>query len=285
MMLRIALSIAALALTGASPPQTHTEAPLRILMTNDDGVSSEGIAALVAALRPVADVVVAAPAENNSGGSQSVTIFVKPMQVDTLASTDGVARYAVHGTPADSVIFGLLGPGRQRPFDLVISGINKGENVGNAVHVSGTVGAARQAVLMGVPAIAVSQQYRADGRYDFRVAARYATRLAEQLHRMGKAAPRFVSVNVPSEANGVRVVPAAGSSFTMSGLRQVGQQGPGSALYRLDFAPGAAGQPGSDAGEIARGYITVSVLSTDANDRRANQELKNRRAIASIPVR
>lgn len=280
-MLRVMIGVAALALTAAAAP-AQTEPPLRILISNDDGVSSPGIAALVAALRPVADVVVVAPAEDNSGQSQSVTLFARPLKVDTLPSSDGVPHYAVHGTPADSVIFGLLAQGKERPFDLVISGINKGENVGDAVPVSGTIGAARQAVMMGVPAIAVSQQYRMNGGYDFTVAARYAAALAQQLHRMGKTAPRFVNVNVPTVAKGVRLVPAGGSAFSMTGLRKVGEEG-ASTSYRVDFRPGGKGAPGTDSGELANGYITVSVLITDANDRKALDSLRKLKAIQALP--
>lgn len=280
-MFRLTLGTIALVLAGTAAP-AQTQPPLRILITNDDGVSSEGIAALVAALRPVADVVVAAPAENNSGGSQSITIIGKPFRVDTVATTDGVPHFGVRGTPADSVIFGLLGPGKDRPFDLVISGINKGENVGNAVPVSGTIGAARQAVMMGVPAIAVSQQYRMGGDYDFTLAARYTAALAQQLHRMGKAAPSFVNVNVPTKAKGVKLVPTGGAAFSMTGMRKVGEE-PGGAIYRVGFGPGGKAPAGTDSGELAAGYITVSALTADADDRAALRRLAKAKSVAALP--
>ncbi|MDP3676271.1 MAG: 5'/3'-nucleotidase SurE [Novosphingobium sp.] len=273
---RIAIACAALLLCGAAAPAQNTgqiEPPLRILVTNDDGVSAEGIAALAEALRPIADVVVAAPAEDNSGRSQSLTIFSRPLAVDTLAPVNGVPRYAVHGTPADSVVFGLLELGKHRPFDMVVSGVNHGENVGSAVHVSGTVGAARQAVMLGVPGIAVSQQVVRDGKYDFTGAARFAAGLARELHAMGDKAPRFVSVNVPTVARGVRFVPAGGAPFEMAGLRQTAGTTPGTTNYRVEFRPTAAPPAGSDTAELAAGMITVSVLSLDTTDRRATAAL------------
>lgn len=281
-MFRLTIGAIALGLAG-SAMAAPAEPPLRILITNDDGVSSEGIAALVAALHPVADVVVAAPAENNSGGSQSITIIGKPFRVDTVATPDGVPHFGVRGTPADSVIFGLLGPGKERPFDLVISGINKGENVGNAVPVSGTIGAARQAVMMGVPAIAVSQQYRMGGDYDFTVAARYTAALVQQLHRMGKAAPSFVNVNVPTKAKGVKLVQTGGSAFEMTGMRKIGDE-QGGATYQVGFGPGGKAPAGTDSGELAAGYVTVSVLTTDADDRVALKRLARTKAVLALPA-
>lgn len=263
-----ALAAGALMLAGgvATPALAEVKAPLRVLISNDDGVASEGIAALVAALRPFADVTVSAPAVNNSGGSQSVTLFNGPVRVEKRDTGDGVPHYAVSGTPADSVIFGLLEAGRAKAFDLVISGINKGENVGEAVHVSGTVGAARQALMLGVPSIAVSQQYAPDGKYDFTVAARYTAKLVQALQAMGDKAPRFVSVNVPTVAKGVRLTPAGGMPFTVKGFAKVGEDGPAT-IYRADFGMGGNAPKGSDTEALANGYITVTPLTADANAR------------------
>lgn len=268
---RIALALVCLA---AAPAATAQPAPMRILVTNDDGVRSEGIAALVAALRPLGEVVVAAPAENNSGGSQSVTLFSKPLEVETLAPAGATARYAVRGTPADSVIFGLLGPGREKPFDLVVSGINKGENVGDAVPVSGTVGAARQAAMLGVPAIAVSQQFTRDGKYDFALAARYAAQVAAKIHALGDKAPRLVSVNVPTTPKGVRFVAAGGSAFGMDALRRLpGGENSAVARYSVDFAPSTRPAGDGDAAALAAGLVTVTALSLDPTDRPATKRL------------
>ena len=210
-MFRPILASALLVVATASSAQ-EVQPRFRVLVTNDDGIASEGIAALVAALSPMAEVVVSAPQENFSGGSQSVTLFSKPLEVETVAPAGAQARYAVRGSPADAAVFGLLGPGREKPFDMVISGINKGENVGGAVPVSGTIGAARQSAMLGVPAIAVSQQVRTDGKYDYTLAARYTAQIARALHQMGDKAPRLVSINVPTVARGVRLVPAGGDA-------------------------------------------------------------------------
>ena len=188
----------------------QASSPMRVLITNDDGIEAEGLKALVEAFKPVATVVVAAPAQNRSGAGQSVSFLSGKLRVEERDSADGVKRYAVHGTPADSAIFGLMGPGAEKPFDLVISGINKGENVGEAVFLSGTVGAARQAAMMGVPAIAVSRYFRPDAQMDYTLAARYTARLATELHRRGHKQPYVLSVNVPAAPKGVKLVPAGG---------------------------------------------------------------------------
>lgn len=253
----------------ATPALAEVKPPLRVLISNDDGVASEGIAALVAALRPFADVTVSAPAVNNSGGSQSVTLFNGPVRVEKRDLGDGVPHYAVFGTPADSVIFGILEAGKAKKFDLVISGINKGENVGEAVHVSGTVGAARQALMLGVPSIAVSQQYAPDGKYDFTVAARYTAKLVQTLQTMGAKAPRFLSVNVPTVAKGVKMAPAGGMPFTMKGFTKLSEDGPAT-IYRTEFAMGGNTPKGSDTEAVAEGYIAVTVLTADANARPLN---------------
>src|SRR5690606_32640490 len=116
-----------------------------ILVSNDDGVQSEGIAALAAELSTFADVVVVAPDDNESGASHRSVIRT---QITTLSRVERDGQffgYSVNASPADAVKFGLLHFGAERPFDLVVSGINNGANVGQIAHTSGTVGAAMEA--------------------------------------------------------------------------------------------------------------------------------------------
>jgi 5'-nucleotidase len=137
-----------------SDPEAATE-PLTVLVTNDDGVGSEGIDHLVDALeeRDDVEVVVVAPAENQSGSGQKTTDGELVANDATTAS--GHEATAVEGFPADSVVW-ALGEGGIEP-DLVISGINEGQNIAQLATISGTVGAARQAAQSGVPAVAASQ--------------------------------------------------------------------------------------------------------------------------------
>jgi 5'-nucleotidase len=140
---------------GSTPEQAAPEDPLTVLVTNDDGVGAPGIDALVEALsvRDGTEVVVVAPAENQSGSGGRIT-DAAVSTTDTVTAS-GYPAVAVAGYPADSVRWALAEGGVTA--DLVISGINEGQNVGPLVPLSGTVGAARQAAQMGVPALAVSQ--------------------------------------------------------------------------------------------------------------------------------
>jgi 5'-nucleotidase len=127
-----------------------------VLVTNDDGVAAPGIAALVQALQTDQGlaVTVSAPALNQSGSGDQVT--TGPLRVVTTMTANGHAATAVFGYPADSVLFALLGPVPAEP-DLIVSGINAGQNIGEFVYLSGTVGAARWGARHGIPAIALSQ--------------------------------------------------------------------------------------------------------------------------------
>jgi len=130
----------------------------RILISNDDGIESPLLAALQQELAklPDVEVVVSAPNENQSGSSMSS--IGGPTVVDRYYQDGSFFGYSVHGRPSNAVTFGLQVLGRDDAFDLVVSGINQGANVGDVSHASGTVGAAMRALYLGVPAIAISQE-------------------------------------------------------------------------------------------------------------------------------
>ena len=272
-MVRLIIFPAALLLSANTAPEEASPQSMRILVTNDDGIDSPGLARLVSELAPLGEIVVSAPATNYSGGSQAVTFFSRPIEVTTRPASGAQARYAVGGTPADAVLFGLLGPGVDAPFDLVVSGINQGENVGNAVTVSGTIGAARQAAMLGIPAIAVSQQRVAEGEYDYDLAARFTARLVEKLRELGADAPRLVSINVPTRANGACIAPVGGGSFKMTGLRRVDDASASGSAYTMTFSEAVDPPPGSDSGALAEGCVTVTALTLDQTDHAATLRL------------
>ena len=164
----------------------------RILVTNDDGVHSDGIHVLAAALRPLGDVVVIAPHIEASAIGHALTLR-RPLRLERLR--DGV--YEVDGTPTDCVNIGitkLFAPGMP---DLVVSGINKGLNIGDDVTYSGTVSGALEGALLGIPSIAVSLA-RTAGDYDFRPSAAAAATIARIVLRDGLASRTFLSINVPT---------------------------------------------------------------------------------------
>ncbi len=155
---------------------------MRILLTNDDGIDALGLHVLAAAMRALGDVTVAAPATNQTGVSRAITL-APTIAVDEVDLPDGTRGFAVAGTPSDCVRFAVLGL-PERP-DLVVSGSNRGVNLGDDVSYSGTVAAALEGVFLGLPAIAVSQQAR--GRHRGLVRRR-ALRLRPDLR--GRRTPR-----------------------------------------------------------------------------------------------
>src|ERR671921_2293723 len=136
----------------------------RILVTNDDGVHSEGIKALADALRHLGDVIVVAPIQEASAIGHALTLR-RPLRIDTV----GPKVFAIDGTPTDCVNIAITHVMKDKP-DLIVSGINKGWNLGDDVTYSGTVSGALEAALLGVPGIAVSVR-ATRGEYDFSWAA------------------------------------------------------------------------------------------------------------------
>ena len=171
----------------------------RILVTNDDGYRSEGIHALARALRAVGEVTIVAPTTEASAIGHALTLR-HPLRLDRIE--DRV--FAVEGTPTDCVNVAVTHVFKGLP-DLVVSGINKGWNLGDDITYSGTVAGALEGALLGIPAMAVSlRQTRGD--YDFSYAARAAATLAETMLRRPLAARTFLNINVPKgQPQGYRV--------------------------------------------------------------------------------
>jgi 5'-nucleotidase len=164
--------------------------PTRILVTNDDGARSEGLHALADALRSLGDITVVAPHVEASAIGHALTLR-RPLRVQEVAPR----VYEVDGTPTDCVNIGVTQIYREKP-DLVLSGINKGYNLGDDVTYSGTVAGAMEGALLGIPSIAVSLE-RSHGTYDFGPSAAAAAAVAEAVLRHGLAARTFLNINVP----------------------------------------------------------------------------------------
>ena len=179
---------------------------MRILVSNDDGYRAEGLQRLADALRPLADVTVVAPDRNRSGASNSLTLD-QPVRVQELEP----GRFRVNGTPTDCVHLALLGLLDTDP-DIVVSGINFGQNFGDAVNLSGTVGAATTAARLGIPAVAVSEGIPATGYAQAAdIATVFVAWVGTELVR-NPPAPGYqtvTNINVPDcgRINGVVAVP------------------------------------------------------------------------------
>jgi 5'-nucleotidase len=171
----------------------------RILVTNDDGVWSEGLKALADALAPVGEVTIVAPLSEASAIGHALTL-VRPLRIDHVDER----TYGVDGTPTDCVNLAVAVVLRALP-DLVVSGINKGYNLGDDITYSGTVAGALEGTLLGVPSLAVSLQ-RTIEPYDFGAAAAISARLASQVLARGLPPRTLLNVNVPKgRPKGVRV--------------------------------------------------------------------------------
>ncbi len=179
---------------------------LNVLLTNDDGIEADGLQALRRALTDVPGVrlVTIAPDGNRSAMARSITTR-RPLWVEEVSFSDGTVGYATDGTPVDCVRLARLGLVEDFDAELVVAGINHGANLGDDITYSGTVAAALEGVVLGLPAIAVSQQSRAraldfryDGGFDFEVAARFVARLVERIEELPVPRGTLLNVNVPA---------------------------------------------------------------------------------------
>lgn len=246
---------------------TESTRPLALL-TNDDGVSAPGLAALHRAMATLFDVQVLAPEHNWSASGHSKTMH-KPLRVTEANLVDGSPALALSGSPSDCVAVALLGLLPRKP-DLVISGINQGANVGHDLTYSGTVSAAMEAVIGGVSAIALSldsYEWRA-----FDAAAALARALAQQLVQAEVQQPLLLNVNVPArplaEIKGVRIT-RQGTRIYRDALIQ--RQDPrGRAYYWIGGdPPDGLPEAGTDIGALAEGYVSITPLMLDLTDRGA----------------
>lgn len=229
--------------------------PLTILVSNDDGVAAEGIDVLVKALQAMPDttVVVSAPATNQSGAGGKTT--AGQLAVTSTTMLGGESANAVAGTPADSVAWALDGGISTKP-QLVVTGVNSGQNIGSLIDISGTVGAARAAATRGVPALAVSAGVNDTAGYHD--AAGLAVRWIEQ-HRADIAAGKLAGS--PAKVANLNVPKC--SAGTMRGLLDVpAATTPPKNLDPVDCsAPAPAAKPTDDVAAIAGGWGSLSEIS------------------------
>jgi len=184
---------------------------MRILVTNDDGVHAPGLKALAEAMRTLGEVVVVAPEHEQSGTSHSLSLH-RPLRI----KEHGPDRFGVDGTPSDSVYLALNHVLKGRAPDVVVSGVNHGANLGDDITYSGTVAAAMEATMIGVPAVAFSLAQRS-GPWDFAPAVRFAASLVSTLASQRLPRGVLLNVNVPRDSDGVSY------RVTRQGRRSYGQ--------------------------------------------------------------
>ena len=244
-----------------------------ILLTNDDGIQSAGLLALKRALEQDHQVAVLAPDRNWSASGHSRKLH-EPITVRALALEDGSTVTVSDGTPSDCVALALMGLVPGRP-DLVVSGINRGPNVGSDVTYSGTVAAAMEAVLFGLPGMAISL----DGYsgWDFSFAADFCRRFVVEVGRRGLPPGILLNVNVPHVPAGQikGVVPTRLGQRVYRDEWVLIEEGAGQRRYQLggDLPTGEM-IPGTDVAALAEGYVSVTPLHLDLTEHRFLEEMR-----------
>ena len=229
---------------------------MRIVVTNDDGYRSEGLIALAESLKRIGEVTVVAPVEEASAIGHALTLR-HPLRLERIS--DRV--FAVDGTPTDCVNVAVTQVLKALP-DLVVSGINKGWNLGDDVTYSGTVAGALEAALLGIPAIAVSLKSTRSA-YDFGPAARVATAIAEAVLRRPLPSRTFLNINIPSgEPAGCRVTVQAKRNHVTSVAERLDPKG--KPYYWIEEGQNEwEPHDRSDYQAVRDGYVSVTPLQPD----------------------
>jgi 5'-nucleotidase len=249
---------------------------VRVLITNDDGIQAKGLNALRRALGelPGVEVHVIAPDSNRSATARSITTR-SPLWVQEVEFDDGDRGFATDGTPVDCVRFADLGLLGAQP-ELIVSGINHGANLGDDITYSGTVAAALEGIVLGVPAIAISQQsgaremdFRFGREFDFSIAAGFAGELVRRVADDPLPADTLLNVNCPAGAPTGIEVTHLGKRLYNDELKLV-EEDPESDRRRYEiygFEPSFEDEAGSDLSAIAQGRISVTPVHFDLTDR------------------
>jgi len=249
---------------------------MRVLLTNDDGIEAAGLQALRKELLALGgiELAVVAPDGNRSAMARSITTR-RPLWVQEVDFGDGTVGYATDGTPVDCVRLARLGLIEGFEAELVVSGINHGSNLGDDITYSGTVAAALEAIVLGLPGIAVSQQsnareldFTSATGFEFQVAASFTARLVAELEGVPLPSGTLLNINVPgTEPDGVEVA-KLGKRIYRDELALVDE---GAGKRRLYLIYGDASyerdETGTDLAAVAAGKIAVTPIHFDLTDR------------------
>jgi 5'-nucleotidase len=240
--------------------------PYRILISNDDGVRAPGIAIVAQTLQAIGQVIIVAPAENQSGKGHSI-VTSEPIFRSDLTLPNGLKAISLTATPATTVNVAISNIVDVKP-DLVVSGINRGYNLGYSAYLSGTVGAARQGAMQGVPAIATSLAENGTQR-DYVFAAEEVLGVARRVKQWGLPPNTFLNVNIP-------VMPADGFKgymITTQALQNGGKESfaetkhpSGRSIYWNQYEEGGTAPQGTDIWAVSNGYVSVTPMKVGETD-------------------
>ncbi len=248
---------------------------MKVLLTNDDGIEAEGLQTLRRALLrvPGIELAVIAPDGNRSAMARMITTH-KPLWVQEVEFDDGSIGYATDGTPVDCVRLANLGLIEGFEAELIVSGMNHGANLGDDITYSGTVAAALEGIVLGLPAIAVSQQstaremdFRLGRTFDFEEGARFVARVVEEIDDVPLQGGTLLNVNCPAgDATGVAIT-RLGKRIYRDELTLTDTQADGRKRYWVyGDDPGFHDEEGTDLAAVAGGVISVTPLHFDLTD-------------------
>jgi 5'-nucleotidase len=258
---------------------------VRVLLTNDDGIEAEGLQTLRRELLqvPGIELVVIAPDGNRSASGRSITTR-RPLWVEEVPFADGTVGYATDGTPVDCVRLAATGLVDGFEAEMVVSGANHGSNLGDDITYSGTVAAALEGVLLGLPAIALSQQsaaremdFRLGQEFSFQEGARFVARVVQELENVPLRPGTLLNVNAPAgDASRVEVC-RLGKRIFQDELKLIEEEGQARRRYWMYGAvTGYHEEEGTDLAAIAAGRIAVTPLHFDLLDAEGMDELERR---------
>ena len=247
---------------------------MRVLLTNDDGIQADGLQSLRRALLeiPGVELAVIAPDGNRSAMARSITTR-RPLWVERVDFGDGTHGFATDGTPVDCVRFSSLGLIEDFEADVIVAGINHGSNLGDDITYSGTVAAALEGILLGLPAIAVSQQsaareldFRLGSEFDFTVAARLTARIVEELDSVPLRDGTLLNINVPAGDPAGIDIARLGKRIYRDELKLTEQDGRRQRYWIYGDSPTHDDEDGTDLASVAAGRIAVTPLHFDLTD-------------------
>ncbi|MEF8788333.1 MAG: 5'/3'-nucleotidase SurE [Planctomycetota bacterium] len=249
---------------------------MHILLTNDDGIDSPGLHALCRAMRELGDVTAIAPREEQSGAGHAIT-YRQSIEVNRAQVCNGIPAWAVDGTPADCVKFGVL-EALDHPPDLVVSGINMGFNVGINVFYSGTVAAALEGAIQGISAVAVSGNYRPDD--DLSAPARRAREIIEDHDLLHHSPGKVYNINLPAgdEHTGRVLFTRSAGRVYDERYRRKDSGAEDDPRYQLELAGdrGHAPEGVTDVQAVRGGHISVTPLAPSCCDMEHLRTLEKR---------